>query len=65
MDEFCKPNGGSQMTTVPLVEHGGGRAGFREVAQDTEETIGFISESPDFLASGSDKLLNGLLLQLA
>ena len=45
------------MTTVPLVEHGGGRAGFREVAQDTEKTIGFISESPDFLASGSDNYL--------
>ena len=38
-------------------EHGDGRAAFLEVAKGTEKTIGFISESPDFLASRSENSL--------
>ena len=56
-DEFPKPNGASQITTVALAEHRGGREASLEVGKDTEKTIGFISESSDFLASQVRELL--------
>lgn len=43
-------------------EHGDGREVFLEVAQKREKTIGFISESSDFLANRSE---NSLVLKVA
>jgi hypothetical protein len=58
-DEFPKPNGGSQMTTIPLPEAGDGRAAFLEVAKGTEKSIGFVLGKVGLSGEPVRKLLMG------
>jgi len=46
------------MTTVLLLEHGDRRTALLEVAKGAEKTVGFISESLDFLKAERSDLDN-------